>query len=249
MLLTEHIVLDMKNLLTLLLLLLAMGGYAQKHVYEDLLVMYVDEDYEKCMGKAESYTLNDKTRKDPLPYLYMSMCLYEMSKLEKYQADYPKASRDALKYAEKYRKKDKDNEYFANYEDFWAELNTMGMEEGENYYEEGSYSKAKQAFDRMVGYYPENPGAWLMYALCQLKSNLARDAEESLKNFAKAQASMGDIKDLPEDQQKLLRMALIRYAEHLNTAGMQDSARSTIEIGKDAFMENDEFKLMYEDLH
>ena len=78
---------------------------------------YVDEEYEKCLVKAEGYTINEETKKDPLPYLYMSMCLYEMSKIEKYTAmeDYKKADRDAMKYAEKYRKKDKNKEFFDNY--------------------------------------------------------------------------------------------------------------------------------------
>ncbi|MCB0765446.1 MAG: hypothetical protein KDB84_12110, partial [Flavobacteriales bacterium] len=97
----------MKKLLLLApLALFQLTAQAQKHVYEDLLVLFVDEKYEKCLGKAEGYTLMDDTKKDPLPFLYMSMCFMEMSKDEKYQADYPKAAKDALKFAEKYRKKD-----------------------------------------------------------------------------------------------------------------------------------------------
>ncbi|MCB0198137.1 MAG: hypothetical protein KDJ65_39710, partial [Anaerolineae bacterium] len=76
-----------------LLAFTAFTATAQKHVYEDLLVLFVDENYEKCLAKAENYTVNDDTRKDPLPYLYMSMSLYEMSKLEEFNEDYPKASR------------------------------------------------------------------------------------------------------------------------------------------------------------
>ena len=98
----------MKKLLTLTAFALAFSAQAQKHVYEDLLVLFVDEKYEKCIYKAEGYTQGDDTKKDALPFLYVSMCLFEMSKQEKYNADYPKASRDAIKWAEKYRKKDKD---------------------------------------------------------------------------------------------------------------------------------------------
>ncbi|MBK9273010.1 MAG: hypothetical protein IPM49_00530 [Flavobacteriales bacterium] len=239
----------MKHLIAAALILAGtFGANAQKHVYEDLLVLYVDENYEKCLGKAEGYTLNDNTKKDPLPYLYMSMCLYEMSKIEKYQADYPKAARDAVKWAEKYRKKDKNKEFFSNYEDYWADLNKMSMEQGENFYEEGSYSKAKSLFDGMVGYYPENPGAWIMLALSQYKSNLVKEGDLSMKEYAKA-ALNADTGSLPEDQKKLLKNALIRYSEHLNTKGMRDSARSTIALGKEHFMEDPDFKLQYEELN
>ena len=110
---------------------------AQEKQYDDLLVKYVDEKYEDCLAKAERYTQNDNTKRDPLPYLYMSMCLFEMSKIPKYQEmdDYKKADRDALKWAEKYRKKDKNKEFFNNYEDYWSELNTMAQESGMNEYE------------------------------------------------------------------------------------------------------------------
>ena len=53
----------MKNLLLTLGLTAAFTAQAQKHVYEDLLVMYVDEKYEKCMDKAIGYTENDDTKR------------------------------------------------------------------------------------------------------------------------------------------------------------------------------------------
>ena len=168
-----------------------LSAQAQKHVYEDLLKAYVDEEYEKCLAKAEGYTINEETKKDPLPYLYMSMCLFEMSKIEKYTAmeEYKKADRDAVKYAEKYRKKDKNREFFDNYGDYWEDLNTMAMEKGENLYDDEEYSKAKQVFDGMVGYYPENSGAWMYLALCQYKTNLVKEGDLSMKQFVKARSS------------------------------------------------------------
>ena len=229
---------------------LFLSAQAQKQPYEDLLVKYVDEKYEDCLAKALSYTEKDDTKKDPLPYLYMSMCLYEMSKIEKYRMmeEYKKSDRDAVKYAEKYRKKDKNKEFFDNYADYWSELNTMAQDAGLTSYEDNQFSKAKQWFDGMVGYYPENPGAWIMLALCQYKSNLVKEGDLSMKEYAKA-ALNADTGSLPEDQKKLLKNALIRYSEFLNTKGMRDSARTTIGLGKDHFMEDPDFKLQYEELN
>lgn len=222
---------------------------AQKHVYEDLLVLYVDEKYEKCMEKALTYTEGDATKKDPLPFLYVSMCNYEMSKLEKYAADYPKASRDALKWAEKYRKKDKEKEFFGNYEDYWASLNTMAAESGENLIDDPKgLSKAKATFDAMTGYYPENPGAWMMLAIVQYKSNLAKEGDLSMTAFDKAIAAAGDISTLPPDQKKLLKNALIRYADLQVAKGDRTKARKYAEIGKDVFMEEPDFKGMWDSL-
>lgn len=238
-----------KTILFVLGLFHSLLGSAQKGSYEDLLVLYVDEKYEKCIYKAEGYTEGDDTKKDPLPYLYISMCYFEMSKQEKFNADYPKASRDALKWAEKYRKKDKDKEFFNNYEDYWASLNTMAGETGENLMDDPKgLSKAKANFDAMTGYYPENPGPWLMLALVQYKSNLAKEGDMSVAAFDKAVAAAGDIKTLPKDQQKLLKNALIRYADHLVAKGDRSKARKYAEIGKDVFMEEPDFKGMWESL-
>lgn len=219
--------------------------------YDDLLVLYVDENYEKCIFKAERYTERDATRRDPLPYLYLSMCNHEISKMDKYtdDPDFKNAGRDALKYAEKFRKKDKDGSYFAQYEDYWEELNTDAMGVGFMYLEEGSYSKAKREFDRMTGYDPGNAGAWLMLALSQMKMNLVRDAEESLQEFRKAYAGIGDHDRLSPDRKKLLREALIRYAEQLDTKGMRDSARTTLALGAEDFMDNAEFKSLHDELN
>lgn len=240
----------MKKFLTLTaFLLVQFAATAQKHVYEDLLVLYVDEKYEKCLMKAEAYTMGEETKKDALPYLYMSMCLFEMSKVEKYAVDYPKAARDAVKWAEKYRKKDKDKEYFGNYEDYWAELNTVSFQAGENLLDDPKgISKAKQIFDGMTGYYPENPGAWLLLAMCQYKSNLIKEGDLSVKEFDKVLAAAGDIATLPKDQKTCLKNALIRYADYLVSKGQRDRAKTYAALGKDYFMEEPDFKGLWDSL-
>lgn len=242
----------MKRILTLALLAFTLNAVvAQKHVYEDLLKAFVDENYEKCLFKAIGYTESDATKKDPMPYLYAAMCYYEMSKIEKFTAmeEYKKADREAIKYAEKYRKKDKNNEFFANYDDFWTDLNTMAQEKGINHFDAKEYSKAKQLFDGMTSYHPENAGAWLMLALCQYNSNLTKEADLAVKEFDKAFAGISDLGRLPEDQKKLLTTALINYSLYLKGKGMREEAKAVLDKGKDHFMEDPEFKLTYDEVN
>ncbi|MCC6840760.1 MAG: hypothetical protein IT230_11430 [Flavobacteriales bacterium] len=226
---------------------------AQSKPYEDLLVKYVDEKYEDCILKAERYTMADNTKKDALPYLYMSMCLFEMSKIPKYQEmdDFKNADREALKWAGKYRKKDKDLEFFHDYDDYWGELNTVAQESGLIAYEAGpkEMSKAKRNFEYMTRYYPENPGPWLMLALAQYKSNLMKDGDLSMAEYKKALEASGGVNALPEDQKKLMKSALIHYAEYLDGKGDPSGARAAIEVGKDAFMDDPEFKGAYDSFH
>lgn len=221
---------------------------AQKHVYEDLLVYFVDEKYEKCLFKSVGYSDKDDTKKDALPYLYMSMCYYEMSKMEKYDMDYPKAFRDALKYAEKFRKKDKNLEFFNNYEDYWSELNEKCSEVAENYMDDESWSKAKRYYDYMVSYQPENSGAWLLYSLAQIKYKQIREADVSLAKFDEVFAAVPDLESLPMDQKNLLKSALIRYAEYQESLGSSSTALEYMEKGKDLFKGDKEFDSYYEAL-
>ncbi len=240
----------MKKILLLLTVLLINGALrAQKHVYEDLLVLYVDEKYEKCIFKAEGYTLNDATKRDALPFLYVSMCYHEMSKLDQYTADYPKASRDAMKWAEKYRRKDKDLEFWSNYGDYWMSLNAQALDEGENALDDPKgATRARQTFTSMTKYHPENPGPWLLLAITQYTSNLAKDGDLSKQAFDKALAAAGDITTLSIDQKKALKSALIRYADHQIEKGNKDEARKYMALGKDAFMGEDDFKGLYNSL-
>ena len=86
------------------------------NTYEDLLVLYVNEDFKNCYNKSLKYTVKDKTKKDPLPYLFVSKACYEMSQDHKYTEEFPKARKTALSYAVKYRKKDKEYQFK---EDSW----------------------------------------------------------------------------------------------------------------------------------
>ena len=81
------------------------------NIYDDLLVLLVNEEYKDCYNKSIKYTLKEKTKKDPLPYLFAAKSSYEMSRDHKYTEEFPKAFKTAMSFAAKYRKKDKEYTY------------------------------------------------------------------------------------------------------------------------------------------
>ncbi len=214
-----------KSLLILCLLPLHSLLNAQPPTYEDLLVYYVDGEYEKCIKKTSKYMADSDTRRDPLPYLYASKCYHEMSKLDEFtsQEEYKKADRDALKYAVKYRKKDKDLAYFHVHEDYWRELNKYAMDMGMLWYDQGEYSKARQIFSRMVGYDPQNPGAWQMLALSQARGRMLRDAKESMATanelLEEVKAGDPDLGTLTKNKRALMEAASQNYDAYLKESG------------------------------
>jgi len=81
----------MKKLFPFLILAFIAMSSAQAQTendYKDLLTLFVTEKYEKCLYKAEGYTLDEKTKKDPLPYMFMSRCFYEMSRRDEFKEKY-----------------------------------------------------------------------------------------------------------------------------------------------------------------
>ena len=79
----------------------------------------VDEKYENILYKCIRYTEEDKTKKEPLPYIYiaqahMGIHLSDDHELrEAHEADKNKSLKNSLKYASKYRKKDKELEHYS----------------------------------------------------------------------------------------------------------------------------------------
>ena len=180
-----------------------------------------------------------------MPYLFAAMANYEMSKDEKYAEAYPKAFKDACKYAARWRKKDKEGVYVYDNKDFISELRESAMEEAEGYLEDGSYSKAKSYYKYMTEFGPEDPGSWLVYALVQKKLNDFGGNQESLGLF---EETMANVSKLDKVSMRLLKYALIRYSEDLYREGKKSDAKAMMSKGKDHFADDKEFNVVMEDL-
>jgi hypothetical protein len=209
--------------------------------FMDLLLLFVDEKYDICFHKSLKYTEKEKTKKHPLPYLYISMASFEMSQDHKYTNMYPKAFKTSLSYLSKYRKKDKGFEYKDDSEDFIEKIKMILAEEIENYMTEGTettYGKAAGITKKICSIDPSDYGSKLLYGhLCILTKN-----RSTAKEFIKP--SLEYIKALPEDkfafknmtlsQQHYLKYALIELAKYQKNKNIIN-AQETIKLGEDYF--------------
>jgi tetratricopeptide (TPR) repeat protein len=238
-----------KVLIAITIYMLPQFGFAQeKNEFEDLLLLFVDEKYEKCMQKAEKYTLNDDAKREPMPYLYIAMCMFEVSKIEDADELYPRAFKDALSFAYKYVRKDKDLIYYDDNADFFASLRQETFLRAENELAEESYSKAKYYYRGLAKIDPKDPSALFMQAYCELKSNATRDA---MANFAEAMRLYNELTSvytLTKEQQDLMSYGFLTYANHLVQEGRSDSAYSTLDYGKKLFLDDAKFMEGYNNL-
>lgn len=214
--------------------------------FEDLRILYMDEKYEKLISKSTNYVENDKTRKSPEPYLYMSKAYFEISQREQYNEDYPpeKAFRNAMKWAAKYRRKDKEGILYYDNDMYFQELKKSAINEAAGLMSDEKYSRAKRYYDGICDFDPEDAGAWLMLGYCQLK---IRNVTEAKMNYKQAGVVLNtrDMTTLNSTERKLLLNGVVTYSEYLTTEGMRDSARTTLELAHPALEGDSEFLMHY----
>jgi len=235
----------MKKLLFLFLVLGSLKSAAQeKNTYPDLLAMFVDEKYEKCLYKADKYINSDKTKKDALPYLFVSRCYFEMSKRDEFKEKYPNAAKDCFKFATKYIVKDKERSFYAEHEDYFTELRTKAITEAELSMDNKKYSQSKTYYDYLTDWDKNDAGAWLMMGVSFEFAKQKKEAENAIKTAQKLVADKTCSVEV-QGQKDLLKNAIMYYAEKLYTEGNSTQAKVWLELGKEWFKDDKEYQVTF----
>ncbi|CAG5083496.1 hypothetical protein [Parvicella tangerina] len=253
-----------KSLIALLFGILLLNPISQAFAqeYEDLLVLLVDEKYEKCLDKAEKYTDKDETKNDPLPYLYAAQALFAMSQDHQYIEDYPKAYKECLTWIGKYRKKDKAYTYRTDAEPFIEELKGIILEEVDNYLleaSEKSYKKALSLMKKVTKMDPDCGGSMLLRGELEvLNKNKSEGKDMVVEGFDMINKVGTDIQfdDLTLTQQKYMKYSLMFSAKLVKEKDLA-RAREIIAIGQPYFGEerddckiedNSDFNKLYKEI-
>jgi tetratricopeptide (TPR) repeat protein len=246
----------MKHLKLTLIILISILGF-QKTVFsqsekdmDKMLFYYVDEKYEKLLDLAIGFTENEKTRKNPVPYMYVSQAYYEMSKIEEFDEDYPRAFRESLKFAVKYRKKDKELAFLDENAEYIDGLKVQAFELADNYFQIGKYSKAKIYYKYLTGMDPDDYGAWFLRNVNEMHLNMRSEAEVSIRVAMDGLAAL-DIEKaesyLP-GQLMLLKKGIIAYSEYMKEVGKMSEAKEVIGMGYAFFASDNEYRITYDDI-
>jgi len=229
--------------------LLAQTDENEDKIYDELMALYISEKYDKLADKAIKASENDKYKKSPIPFLFASMAYFEMSVSEKWRDEEPKAFKLALKYATKYNKKDKENEYYKEFEDtYFTRLRDYAITEGMMLVEQEDYRKAMGSFKSLTDIDNTDYSAWLMRGFVEFKANMAYNANKSIVEAQKLLATQPNLEALYPEQKRLLRESLMRYGNYLASEGMSDSAKKVVLIGKDLFKDDKEFQLVVNEI-
>ena len=212
-----------------------------------LLVWYVDGKYEKVLYKAIRYTEDDEQKKHPMPYLYMAKAYLgihnsdDADLRESYEVDKLKALKNALKYAGKFVKKDKEQEYIFEELEYIEDLRKETIIAAETEMDNGKFTKAKSYYKYLTTLDKEDPGAWMMYGTVFLTLKARRDAGkawETARNLLLDQQARG----LTEGQRELLQYAFVTTIEKLDDMGDRAAAQDFISLGDDFIGGDREFE-------
>ena len=205
--------------------------------------MYAFEKYEDCAFKAEAMTESSKHSKNPEPYLYLSMCYLQISKIDPDELDqeYKDPLKDALKYADKFRKKDKEDEMYNQNLDYFKDLKRAGIYRANQEYSEKGARKAAYYYKMILKFDEHDDNIRFMYGvsnLIALNSQGAMDVNEAVKGINEKYKNSAYVKD--EISEPVLVDGFIKYTAFLLEKNQEDSAKATIRMAKDLLPENED---------
>jgi len=239
----------MKNLALLLLFVsgAVFNSYSQPPGYDDLIIYYADGSYEKLLKKAEKYTISDKTKKDPIPFLYLSKCNFEMSKDQKWLEKYPKAFNDAIRFAGNVIKKDKSGEVYDENINYFTELKVAVVEDIKNLVDEGSYPKLMGYIAKLHRFSKDDVGSYFLRAAAQYQQKDKGGGKLSQKEAWERLDAVTSVDDWRPIDLEMLRIGVIEYCNaQINVMRQTDPAKKLLGKVKQWF-EDDEIFMEYYD--
>lgn len=188
--------------------------------------------YESALETAESLMDNDKYKKDPEPYLWASMCFYELSKSDdpKVQDRFKSAMRDALKYAGKAYGKDKEGTLVSANQDYFDEMKREGIAVALQYQQEENFRKASYTYKQILDFAPNDVFVQFAKGVMDIRLSSMFEAEKDISaSFPVLEQNYRDLDYKPDPiSSPLLKDAVVYYIDHLTNNNYKDSARTVL---------------------
>lgn len=192
--------------------------------------------FEDCLFKAERLTEGEKSGKDPEPYLYVSMCYFEISKKDPEElkdGEFKDPLGDALKSALKYKMKDRKNELYQQNMPYFLELKKSFVHQASNAISAGDYRKPISIFTNFLKLMNDTS---LMFtrSVCEIMTKNAVGAKNIQPAFAYFKNQIENdstfYKKLDEGSQEALAEGALLYTNYLADNNMEDSAKTVISV-------------------
>ncbi|MCF8459706.1 MAG: hypothetical protein K9G46_03200 [Flavobacteriales bacterium] len=240
------------SLLLLILLTTAVFGQVNNPEFEVIAKKYEKEAWVSALESAEALIDNDKHRKSPEPYLWASMCFYEISKSEdqKIIDQYKLPMRDALKFAGKAASKDKNGDIVKDNQEYFDLMRKEGIAVAQAYEKEEDYRKASYTYKQLQEFAPNDPYIQFVKGVTDIRLSSMYEAEREIKaSFPILEASYRNLDYVPDPiSSPLLKPAVEYYADYLINNSFGDSAKTVLLSARVFFPLDENIKKKLQDL-
>ncbi len=240
----------MKKIIAILGLLFYAGSstIAQAPEYNDLIILYADGNYEKLIREASKYNEKDDTKKDAIPYLWLSKGLYAISQVGDRDAMYKNAFKESVNALGKFKKRDRGGAIYAEHTEYVEEMKKAILEGVYNEIDSKSYRKG---ISQIMLYYkvmPDDLGAKYLEAACKFRENDKSGANYIWRDTEKRLAALQSIEDWSENDKKLFKKGILETAACYKEAKQDEKARTTLNKVAQWYGDDPEFKEKYDEI-
>jgi hypothetical protein len=242
----------MKKLLSLILIIpfFISAAFSQEKEYEKLHLMYVDGKYEKLFYQSVKLTEKESTRKEPLPYLYTSMALFHISENpDRNMEEFKNAFKEAVKYAAKFRKVDKENEYLKFEPEYFKKLKKVLNVETKNYFVDlNNESTLRKGSSYIKNYFKiDGNNTGLQYLL-----SVIYEASNNRSNIPKTIEKINEIEEVyqfeiyTDEDINILIYGLTTYAKFQKDNGDISEGKRVLDYYVQYLNQHEEFSTFYD---
>lgn len=206
--------------------------------------LFMEEKYEDVAYRGEKMLDSDKYKRDPEICLYISMAWYEISQMndEEVQEEYPKALQDALKFAYKFARYDKEGVWAADNADYFDDLAKAGIADAAQWIDDDRKRRnAVRIYKYMVNAMPNDPALLLYKGVLEMMNRNAGQADRDVPQamdllLTQAQKERWKPRKATEG---ILEDGLLRWADIMMEQNYADSAKKTIGWALQIFPESE----------
>ncbi|TSJ46705.1 hypothetical protein [Fluviicola chungangensis] len=238
----------MKKLVLIGALLTTKLLVAQAPEYDDLRILYADGDYEKLVRASEKYTMNDKTKSDPLPHMWMGRGLYKVSLSGTDDEKYKNAYKEAIGEVGKSIKYDKDGSVQAEYAEFFEEFTNSLVETIRNEIDVKDYKKANTWILKYYKINLKSVGAKYLDGVCKYRNSDKGGANTAWKEADNMLKTVSDINDWSKAEKDMLMMGVIQTAECYLSSKQTEKAKAVMGKVAQWYEGNEDFKAKYDEI-
>ncbi len=243
---------NMKNILTLLsFVLLTTLVNAQPPKYSDLQILYADANYEKLTKVAANYTEKDKTKKDVLPYIWLSKALYKISLSGNNDPRFKNSYKDAIKYlgkGMKYDLKYNDGTTIEEHREFVDLFQMSLFEVIDNEMSGGSSKRAGSWIIKYQKITTNTVGAKYLLGATKYMNQDKSTARTLWKEGKVMLDALTSVESFSQADLSLFRIGLLYTAQTLKDTRQIDKARALLNSAAQWFEGDDDWKERYDEI-